>query len=446
MKRLIDYHLQEWKQHPGRKALLLRGARQVGKTYSVRSFGQSFDELVEINLERNPEFAEVFRANLDPRRILRDLRLLTGKRLLPGTSLLFIDEIQQHPAAIVALRYLYEETPDLHVIAAGSLLEFALDQVGIPAGRVASLQMYPLSFLEFLVAREDRSLAEYLLDPAPRPAASGAVHDRLLGLVGEFLVVGGLPEVASTWIEHEAPDRCSDILDDIATAYRQDFAKYARRFQIKYVDLVFGEVPALMGRKFTYNSLPGSWKARELAPALDLLCQAAVVHKVTHSSGNGVPLRAECDPRRFKTLLLDVGLAQRIMGADVRPWILNPEAAIRNAGGVAEAFVGQELLAYSRPRAKAELFHWHREARSSNAEVDYLLVQENRVIPVEVKSGTTGRLRSLRLFLDEKSGNAPYGIRFSGQPESTHADLRSYPLYAVPRVLRRQIPTGWWLG
>ena len=442
MKRLIDQHLKAWKQDPGRKALLIRGARQVGKTYSVRAFGACFDELVEINLELNPEYAEVFRLNLDPARILRELRLMTGKRLVPGSSLLFIDEIQQHPPAVTALRYFYEEVPEMHVIAAGALLEFALEEVGIPVGRVASLHMYPVSFLEFLGARGKAEMVELLLDDAPLSCPK-PVHVQLVRLVGEFLVLGGLPEVIDTWVKHEALDRCCDILDVIVAAYRQDFSKYAKRHQVKYVDLVFNEVPALAGRKFKYNALPGTWKARELAPALELLCKASVVHKVTHASGNGLPLRAESDPRRFKTLLLDVGLSQRIMGADVRPWLLNPEAHIVNAGGVTEAFVGQELLAYSRPWSKEELHYWHREARSSNAEVDYLVPLDNAVIPVEVKSGATGRLRSMRAFLDEKGERTPYGIRFCGQPCSVHAGLHTYPLYAISHVLRRQIPRDW---
>jgi hypothetical protein len=200
-----------------------------------------------------------------------------------------------------------------------------------------------------------------------------------------------------------------------------------------------------MGRKFKYSALPGDWKARELAPALDLLCKAAVVHKVTHASGNGLPIKAESNPRRFKTLFLDVGLAQRVMGAEVKPWVLAPDAAIRNAGAVTEAFVGQEILAYSRPWAKPELHYWHREARSSNAEVDYLLPLDDGVIPVEVKSGAAGRLRSLWAFLDEKRGRSPYGIRFCDSPPSILADLRSYPVYSVPYVLRADIPSDWML-
>lgn len=441
MKRLIDHYLREWKQRPDRKALLLRGARQVGKTYAVRALGKSYDEMVEINLEMNPEYSDVFRLNLDPHRILRELRLMTGKRLVPGSSLLFIDEIQQQPLAVSALRYFYESMPEMHVIAAGSLLEFAIEQVGIPVGRVASLHMYPMSFLEFLVARGEHPMAEHLIEA--HLSISDPVHERLLRLVGDFLVLGGLPEVIETWIHHEDLNRCGEVLDIVVAAYRQDFAKYAKRHQIKYVDLVFNEVPALTGRKFKYDALPGAWKARELAPALDLLCKASVVHKVTHSAGNGIPLKAESNPNRFKALFLDVGLAQRIMGADIKPWILDPAAAIRNAGAITEAFVGQELLAYSRPWAKQELHYWHREARASNAEVDYLLPLGDVVVPVEVKSGATGSLRSLRTFLDEKRATTPYGIRFCGQPGSIHEDLHSYAIYAVPHVLREQIPRDW---
>jgi predicted AAA+ superfamily ATPase len=249
--------------------------------------------------------------------------------------------------------------------------------------------------------------------------------------------------VVATWIKHEDFERCGEILDVLVTAYRQDFAKYSKKHQIKYIDLVFNEIPAMTGRKCKYDALPGTWKARELAPALDLLCKASMVHKVTHSSGNGIPLKAESNPNRFKTIFFDVGLCQRIMGADVKPWFMNPAEAIRNAGATVEAFVGQELLAYSQPWSKQELYYWHREARASNAEVDYLLPLGSVVIPIEVKSGATGRLLSLRAFLNEKQGRTPYGIRFCGQAGSIHANLHSYAIYAIPHVLRQQIPRDW---
>jgi len=440
MKRIIDHYLKEWKQQADRKALLIRGARQVGKTYSIRILGNSFEELVEINLEKNPEYAELFRLNLDPQRILRDLRLITGKRLIPGRSLLFFDEVQQHPAIVTALRYFYEEIPELHVIAAGSLLEFALESIGIPVGRVASLYMYPMSFLEFLVACDKQSMAKYLLDESPF-FINNAIHEQLLILTGEYLVLGGLPEVIATWIKFQELDHCGKTLDIIIAAYRQDFTKYSKRHQIKYVDLLFNEVPALVGKKFKYSALSGTWKARELAPALELLRKASIVHTVTHSSGNNTPLKAESNPDRFKTLFFDIGLAQRTLGADVIPWLLNPATSINNAGAVAETFVGQELIAYSNPWAQAELHYWHRETRSSNAEVDYLLAISNQIIPVEVKAGATGSLQSLRVFLAEK--NAPYGIRLCGQPSSTHENLHTYSIYAISSLLNKQIPRNW---
>lgn len=440
MKRIIDHYLQEWKQLDDHKSLLIRGARQVGKTYSVRNLGQSFEELVEINFEKNPEYADIFQPNLDPQRILRDLRLVTGKRIIPGHSLLFFDEIQQYPSIITALRYLYEEIPELHVVAAGSLLEFAQESVGISVGRVASLYMYPMSFLEYLVACDRKDMADYLLNTSFLPA-NKAVHDQLLSLTGEYLVIGGLPEVIRTWINSKELEQCSRTLDIIITAYRQDFAKYSKRQQIKYVDLLFNEVPALTGRKFKYSALPGTWKARELAPALELLRKASIVHKIYHSSGNNPPLKAESNPDRFKPLFFDIGLSQRILGADVTPWLLNPGTNINNSGTVAESFIGQELTAYSNPWTQANLYYWHREARSSNAEVDYLLPVDGRIIPVEVKAGTTGSMRSMKVFLQEKG--VLYGIRFCGNPSSQHENLHSYAIYSAASLLNKQIPRSW---
>ena len=443
MKRIIDNELRAWQLAPDRKALLVRGARQVGKTYSIRQLGETYDELVELNLEMKPEYAQLFRQDLDPYRIVRDLRLMTGKRLIPGKSLLFIDEIQQEPLAVNALRYFYEIMPQMHLVAAGSLLEFAIEEIGIPVGRITSLHMYPISFLEFLVARKHDALAGHLLDGEPPFPVSPPVHEKYLRLVGEYLAVGGMPEAVQSWVEHEDLARCSRIHTAITTAYRQDFAKYAKKHQVKYVDQVFNEASRLIGRKFKFSALSGQWKARELAPALDLLCKASVIHKITRSSGNGIPLKAESDPKHFKILFLDIGLAQSVLGLKVADWILDPAATVVNAGSITEAFIGQELLAYSRPWSAHELHYWHREARASNAEVDYLLEAEEAIVPVEVKSGTTGSLRSLRLFLEEKRGKTPFGIRFSGQAGSIHHDLHSFAVYAVANLFREQIARDW---
>jgi predicted AAA+ superfamily ATPase len=180
MKRLIDRHLQEWADDSDRKSLLLRGARQVGKTYSCRNLAKGFDEFVEINFEIEPRYIEVFERDLDPKRIVRDIGLLVGKDIVPDKTLLFLDEIQEAPKALKSLRYFYELMPELHVVAAGSLMDFVLENIGIPVGRVSSLHMYPMSFLEFLSAKGDQGLAELLLEHDHRSALINPVHQKLI--------------------------------------------------------------------------------------------------------------------------------------------------------------------------------------------------------------------------------------------------------------------------
>ena len=200
MKRLIDKWLQEWIDDSDRKSLLLRGARQVGKTYSCRKLGKGFDEFVEINFEIEPRYIEIFERDLDPKRIIRDIRLLAGKDIVPGKTLLFLDEIQEAPKALKSLRYFYELMPGLHVVAAGSLLDFVLENIGMPVGRVSSLHMYPMSFLEFLLAKGDRGLAELLLEHDHRSALIDPIHDKLIHILAEYLATGGMPEIVRLWV------------------------------------------------------------------------------------------------------------------------------------------------------------------------------------------------------------------------------------------------------
>jgi hypothetical protein len=439
VKRFIDKHLAEWKADRHRKALLLRGARQVGKTFSVRQLGASFPEFVEINFELTPEFARVFEHDLEPERIIRDLRLLTGRKIIPGQSLLFFDEVQEAPQAVRALRYFYEKIPELHVVAAGSLLDFTLEKIGLPVGRVASLHLYPLSFFEFLLASGQEALAGMLLNHEPAPTIDEVVHQRLIRLLGEYLAVGGMPSVINIWVDTGDPARCSKEKALLANSYRQDFQKFAGKHQVKHLDLIFDEVPGRLGQKFVYSRLPGTWRARELAPALDLLCKAGVVHKVVHSSGGGLPLSVHAKPDHFKPLFLDVGLAQSVLGLDDALWLLDPETATLNKGSLIEAFVGQELMALAPPWQKERLFFWHREARGSSAEVDYLMALEGNILPVEVKSGAHGHLKSLHIFLAEHERQSPRGIRFSTRPFSVRGAIHDYPLYAVTCLFRDRI-------
>jgi uncharacterized protein len=433
MKRTIFKELKEWQTDSRRKPLLLRGARQVGKTYIVRELGKEFQDYVEINFELKPEVGNVFKRDLDPNRIIRDLSLSEGKKIIPGKTLLFLDEIQCEPKAINALRYFYEMMPELHVIAAGSLLDFYLDKIGMPVGRVSSLYLYPLSFTEFLEAKKEDLLLETLIEHNVAEKISDIAHQKLFVLLGEYMSVGGMPDAVDCFIETGDLNKCFKIHRTIVDAYRQDFNKYVEKYQLKYVELLFNSLPGFMGKKFKYSSIPGEYRKRELMPALDLLGKAGIVTPITHSSGQGIPLAATAKPESFKIVFLDIALSQCIMGVDAGSWILEPELNFINKGELTEAMVGQELLAYSIPDRKNTLFYWQREARASNAEIDYLVQQNGSVIPLEVKSGAAGNLKSLRLFLDNHS-QTPYGIRFSTSNFTIEGGIHNYPLYAVSKL------------
>jgi len=434
LKRAIFQELKRWKENPHRKPVLLRGARQVGKTYIVRELGKLFRDFVEINFELLPETGKIFERDLVPDRILRDLSLLFGKKIIPGQTLLFFDEIQQVPKAIQSLRYFYEMSPQLHIISAGSLIDFELEKIGMPVGRVTSIYMYPMSFLEFLLAKNEPLLTEMILQHDAKTKLNDAVHRKMLHLLGEYFAIGGMPEAVQCWIETEDLNNCGQIHRTIIDSYRQDFNKYANKFQIKYVELLFNAIPALLAQKFKFSNVPGEYRKRELMPALDLLLKAGVTHQIIHSSASGIPLGATAKYDRFKLIFLDIALAQTILGLDTTSWLLEPELNMVNKGAITEAFVGQELLAYSRFDIKPRLYYWHREARNSSAEIDYLIQKENRIIPIEVKSGAAGRLRSLKYFL-ENHPYSDYGIRFSSLNYAAENSIRNFPLYAVAKVM-----------
>ncbi len=428
MKRTIDWHLREWKSDKHRKPLLLRGARQVGKTHAVRKLGEQFEQIVEINFELAAEARPIFEQDLRPERILRDLQFYTSQPIEPGKTLLFFDEIQEAPQAILALRYFFEMMPSLHVIAAGSLFDFALEKVGIPVGRVSSMYMYPLSFLEFLAACGHPSLVEAILNGEE---FSDVIHQKLLGLVGEYLAIGGMPEAASKWVESKNPKQCFQVHHDLIASYRQDFEKYAMEHQVPCVETLFRQLPHFIGEQFQYKNIHGNYRKRELAPCLSLLCKANVIHRIYHSAGNGIPLGAEMNLEWFKIILVDVALTQALLGFDLSTWFLRPGIEFINRGTIAESFVGQELRAYAHPLREANLFFWRRAEKSSSAEIDYLHERDQVVIPIEVKSGHTGTLKSMHLFLAEHAETTPYGIRFSSQNYSRFEKLDSRPLYAV---------------
>jgi predicted AAA+ superfamily ATPase len=434
MRRLIDYHLATWAKNPYRKSLVLHGARQVGKTYAVRQLGTTFDNFIEVNFEANQKLVTLFEHDLDPKRILRDLCVAINVKLpTTGETLLFFDEVQAVPQAIIALRYFYEMMPELHVIAAGSLLDFAIQQVGMPVGRVQSLYMHPMSFIEYLVARGYSMAVDAIFNHDFHEEMSPVIHDMLIGHLAQYSALGGMPQAVDIWHKTQDLQECVAIHQSLLGSYRQDFHSYAREKHVNHVRALFDNIPLQLGRKFKYSEVEGDYRSRELSPGLDLLCLAGVAQKVWYSAGQGIPLGAQKLLDDFKVILLDVGLSQAILGLQPGDWLLQSATAFVNKGEHVEAMIGQELAVYVNPMYDAELFYWHRRKVGGEAEIDYLIQENEHVIPIEVKSGKGTTLKSMHVFL-ENHPNSPYGIKFSTQNYSEYQNIRSLPLYAVASI------------
>ena len=436
LQRDLMEFLVKWKNDPKKKPLILKGARQVGKSWLARELGKTFDNFVEINFEKSTDVHTFFDGNIEPDKIIKNLSNYLGVKIFPGSTLLFLDEIQECPKAILALRYFYEDLPRLHVISAGSLLEFQLQNINVPVGRVNFVYVYPLSFSEYLTVSGKQDLRSMLLEnefkPVPEP-----IHKLLNEEVRNYVLLGGMPEVVADFLEFGQFNRCRDIQTDLLETYRSDFQKYAKKHQIKYLQKVFDSVPMQLGDKFKYTNVSEDIKSRELGDALDMLQMAGIVYKVYHSSANGIPLKAESDIKKFKVLFFDVGLTQQLLQLDYRPLLLNPDFSRVNNGAVAELFAGLELIAYRNYKEKADLFYWHREAKSSNAEVDYVTALAGKIIPVEVKSSNTGSMKSLRTFMEIK--NRDFAVKVSGFNFSFFENVQSVPFYALESLVKRKM-------
>lgn len=431
LNRYIESHLNTWKDEQYRFPLLIRGARQVGKSYLVKQFGKQFQYFVELNLELNPDISKVFEGNLEPHRICDELALIYNTPIEPGKTLLFIDEIQSSLSAISSLRFFYEQYPELHVIAAGSLLEFALSELpSFGVGRIRSLFLYPFSFNEFLHAVGENKLLDAIQKAKPEKPLSELVHKKALNLYKRFVIIGGMPKVVSHYIETRDLLRCQQILDDLVLSFQDDFVKYKKRVSSFMLREVFNSVVAQNSNKFVYTKATPDLNRGQVKLCLELLSMAGLIYPITHSSANGVPLGAEINAKFRKYIVFDSGIYQRILGLELSDLLLKSDFDSINKGSIAELFVGLELMKVSDKRN--ELYYWQRESKNSQAEVDYLVQKNTRILPIEVKSGTKGSMQSLFLFLNEKKIES--GIRVSQENFSEYNKIKVFPIYAVANI------------
>jgi predicted AAA+ superfamily ATPase len=452
VKRDVSDTLSAWFSRPTRLPLVIRGARQVGKSYLVRQLARRQKvALVELNFEQSPDLAQLFASN-DAKAICHNLEVLRGQRIAAGNTLLFLDEIQAAPQVFAALRWFAEQAPDLHVVAAGSLLDFTLaaPTFSMPVGRIATLYVEPMSFADFLRALGEESLRNYLKEFSWPTVMPLPIHLRLMHLFRHYLVVGGMPAAVKLYAQSRSLLEVSEIHHNLLTTYRDDFARYANRGHHSRLLKVFQAIPRQLGQKFVFKHVDRDERSEPLKKALSLLLQARVAHAVHHCNATGVPLGATTDERTYKILFLDTGLAMAALGLSVFDL---PEAADITTvceGALAEQAAGQALRLLPPTFTDPQLYYWCRQKKGAAAEVDYLLQHGSQIVPVEVKAGKTGTLKSLHQLMLERS--LPRAIRLNGdRPSQVEVDvltsqqgrvryqLVSLPLYMaaeIPRILR----------
>ncbi len=452
MQRLAESLLAAWAGTSGRKPLVLRGARQTGKTWLIKHLGERFHgDMASVNLEREPDLAVCFQPN-DPKAVLALLEARLRRTITPGKTLLFLDEIQAAPELLGKLRWFYEELPEQHVVAAGSLLDFALADhaFSMPVGRITYGHLEPMTFAEFLLACGEEHLLAAIQACVPTAGLHASLHTRAMELVRTYTLVGGMPAAVKVWVDSRSFTATAELHRDLLQTIRDDFAKYAAhargRVHTARVAKVFAAVPRLVGRKFMPSVVDREEKSLALKDAFNLLALSRVLTPVQRSMANGIPLGAELDDRYQKCCMLDVGLFATMCGLDAVTVTNQPELTLVNEGQLAEQLVGQELRACRPFNQEPALFTWIREAKNSNAEVDYVLQVGSRIVPVDVKAGATGRLRSLHMMVREKQ--LELAVRVSSEPlllnEVTTAlpvgTARTFKLLSVPFYLVSELP------
>ena len=433
LRRNIDNALLSWKNEKERKVLLLRGARQVGKSSSVRKLAENFDYFLEVDFEKDIEAHSLFDGNLNPKEISEKLSIMYKIPVIPEKTLLFFDEIQSCPDAIRSLRYFYENYPELHVIAAGSLLEFALETLpSFGVGRIRSVFMYPLSYNEFLLANGEDALWNEVCESSPEKPLLELFHKKCLEYLKKFLIIGGMPAVTADYVQSGQIHNSQKNLNDLVTSLKSDFIKYKKRVPELRITSVFNAIVNQNSYIFNYSKVD-QLNYRQVKESLELLQNAGLIIPVVHSSANALPLGAEVNLKKQKYILLDTGILQRLLNLELSDLFIYNDISLINKGSIAEQFAGLEILKSSSCYLQNNLYFWSREKPQSNAEIDYVIQKNEKIIPIEIKSGSTGKMQSMFVFLNEK--NIDYGIRVSLENFSIYDKIRVYPLYAVGNVV-----------
>lgn len=449
MEREALKDINDWYRSKRRKPLLIRGARQVGKTTLVRMFAKENGLILyEINLERHLELKEDFKSN-DPQRIMQSISVILRREIDIETGLLFFDEIQAIPEAVEALRYFYEDLPNLALIASGSLLEFTLADYDLhmPVGRIQYLFLGPLSFREFLY-EINRPLYKFITTYDIRKEYSDSIHNELSQLVKLYSFTGGMPEAVQAYIDGLGLMEVERVQNEILYTYEDDFNKYRKTIDAGLMQSIFRKLSVYVGKKVKYVNYSKETRSEKTKRILDMFSKALILTNCYTADCSGIPLDGTSDFSTMKTYLVDVGLMNRQMGLDCQNILNQDETQLINAGAIAEQMISQHLMYFHGNMQKPHAFYWLKENKKGNAEVDFVIQKNSNIIPVEVKAGKSGTLKSLHLFMKTKQ-DIPYAVRFDlNKPSIFEVDtllhdgssvkyqLISLPIYLVSELGR----------
>jgi predicted AAA+ superfamily ATPase len=447
MIRLCAKKLDEWMKESNRKPMVLRGARQVGKTWLVRDLARRHGrKLVELNFERYPRLARHFEVN-DPKLAISNLEAELNLDIPIDGSLLFLDEIQAAPEILAFLRWFQEELPGLPVVAAGSLLEFALEahNFSMPVGRISYYHLEPMSFNEFLLANGEDKLYNRLIEYQLDNPFNQNLHEKCSALCKQYCLIGGMPAVVNEWITHRDLSKCFKLQQDLLATYHDDFHKYRGRIKPSVLSRILESTSDQTGSKFVFSRVDPSLRAVQLKQALQLLCKARVCHLVLHTAGHGLPLGAEVNERFFKVILLDTGIDAAQLGLSATGIQNTDHLLTADKGAVSEHLVGQMIRAFQAPLQEPRLYYWQRTG-GRQGEIDYLFQYGTIPVPVEVKAGAAGSMKSLHQFMAERNLNI--AVRCDTNPPSimtvavktTSGKDVSYQLLSIPHYMTENLP------
>lgn len=432
MERLLLEELKKWKEKPGRKPLVLQGARQVGKTWLLKEFGKCcFDDVCYVNFERTSPINDVFDGDLAPQRLITQLSLLSGKKIEPQKTLVIFDEVQEVPRALTSLKYFAEEAPEYAVCCAGSLLGIALHSgTSFPVGKVDFLTLYPLSFQEFLVAQGEFTAVEHIMQGN---FDTVAVNNRLMEHLKNYFVIGGMPAAVQQWVESKDYFAVEAIQEQLLNAYMSDFSKHAPSNIVAKIRYVWQSIPnqlAKENKKFVFGLVREGARAREYEDALMWLSDTGIIKRVYKVTKPDIPLKAYEDLHTFKIYLHDVGLLRLHSGVDAKVILEGSRIFEEFKGALTEQFVLQELSVYP------ELYANHYWSSGATAEVDFLIQHNLRIYPVEAKAGLNVKAKSLKVFMDTYQPS--HAVRTSLRPFRIDGNIINIPLYqlfAIQRIL-----------